>query len=974
MRKPWVLPILLAMMAVAGCGRVKAPNFAMPLKQWLDKQTYSVWEADWDKSRAPAPVVVGKVTGGNLAPANERGPEPRRPDGLSLGNRHIYAAIGCADWDTTQITQLYGDRKTTRALANPLTMTLETDSDRAPLASAPRQTIKRILASSISVASAEMRGRTVTAVDFAPMQPELNALVRLVMVENQAGSANLAINLASGPAEIKAKDKQTVVVGGRLAILSDHNLEITEIDGKPELHIRLGKVGKGEKVSLALFFVPMQSESAGEKYLAEVRKVAGNPVGLLQATLGEWQNWRAKAKVPQAPAGANNETRHMYDLMDGILCMIKSHIGFEAIHTGALRYPHTRAWVRDNYWVQRALLEAGLRDEAKLNLDFFFSAWQKSGLSSFYEIADKRGQEYGNVRVELPHYLVLMVKDAEALGGIDAKPYWPMVKGCLDKAEVGENGLQPINGDETWLLAAGVNQLDYMLDNSLLLSASATYGTDLARRMGDSQAAEKYSVLAVNARKGLVKFYTSIALNQGGPDPYPCAGVIARQAIWDVNQLNIRAGLTKSLVDLSYPEGIRAYSLSHVVDGGTPGYFLYALYKRESTSGDSISHSVFPHSVFPLASYQDLSKAKQLVTNVLDGFCAATGDVWELQSVTDPRWGLEKRRLWDSAVLLMGLLAYSQNDPNAPQLSGSMSNFIFPSNLSAILDGDLAAPIVTLGKNGANLINTENIPTGFTIYQKDSAAHARELASQLARHLGSPQPINEWKGELPTNANVIIIAPNRPQVAGIIDINAPNTGPLVYLPSTKGILIWVKNTGNVFSDLKNITYELFRGAIPQRPPAAFPDSDLAMAKQIGETPSGVLPVKVTCDKPINIALPGNTVQGTSVQSAINLEAKGEERTPGNIQVHAEATPDKLVVLTVSARGGPEARARVAITFPVGYWVVEARNINGFWDRAKNPIDELHNADGSRTFVFQVQLGGGESSFTMQLARPAVKNQ
>ncbi len=36
-------------------------------------------------------------------------------------------------------------------------------------------------------------------------------------------------------------------------------------------------------------------------------------------------------------------------------------------------------------------------------------------------------------------------------------------------------------------------------------------------------------------------------------------------------------------------------------------------------------------------------------------FASATGNVWEYHDLQDPAWGGEKRRLWDSAVLLLGM-------------------------------------------------------------------------------------------------------------------------------------------------------------------------------------------------------------------------------------------------------------------------------------------------------------------------------
>ncbi len=204
-------------------------------------------------------------------------------------------------------------------------------------------------------------------------------------------------------------------------------------------------------------------------------------MALLEQTRVNWEKWCA-----QTPFTTGDQRTS--DLLDSLLCLVRSHVGAQAIHTGSLRYPHNRAWVRDSYWVQRTLLELGRVPEAKVGLDFFHRAWQQHGLASSYYTTNGRPVAYGYSRVELPHYLVLMVRDADWYGRVPAKPYWDMVRGCLDRAAVTGSGLQPMNGDETWILAAPVRELDSMLDNSWLLIASAEYGSKLAQRMGDRSA------------------------------------------------------------------------------------------------------------------------------------------------------------------------------------------------------------------------------------------------------------------------------------------------------------------------------------------------------------------------------------------------------------------------------------------------------------------------------------------------------
>jgi hypothetical protein len=904
---------LLAVFA-AGCGRLsRPPDFSESLLQWIESRRFSSWQAFRDPT--------GRI--------------PRRPDGFTLGNRHIFAGIGCSDNDLTQIAPLYGDRKSLQALPAPLVFSLERAGESLPLAGLKEQTLSRIFGASIPVSESEDEDFHITITDFAPLGEELNCLVRLVVVRNKGEKSRFSLLFSSTLGELKQQNRSTIIAG-RLGILSDHPLQIADEDAS-QIKIDLGSIERGDSRSAAIILVPAKDEGRMEEDLEKARQVVlQNPLNLLETTQKEWNEWRAQVKV-------ETEDERLEDLIDSLLCMMKSHIGFDAVHTGSLRYPHTRAWVRDNYWVQRALLEAGLKEEAKLNLDFFFSAWKDSGLSSYYEISTRKGEPYGNPHVELPHYLVLMVRDAEQLGGIDGKDYWPMVKGCLEKAGVPESGLQPINGDETWLLAAAIDQTDYVLDNSWLLIASSEYGAALARRMGDNESAEEFEALAKKARQAAESSFFSPRLGrfviarsgsapaERGMDEFPAAGVLARPVIFGLypaDDPRIHTGLLDAWRNLYYLEGVRAYSRSGMIDGGTPGYFLYALSEAR------------------------LPSSHVLVNRLMAAFCSETGNVWELESAADPKWSLEKRRLWDSAVLLMGLLHYARLHDSIP-----------PLKMEPIDRPEVER--ITRAKKGP------------IIFEKDSFTHARELASQLARHFGKAQRVEKWTGELPIFDHMIVISPTLPSPL-IVDASLPAgenyslcTNPDDQRHGADRVIVWVKNRGDVFADLRGLEYDLFRMAVPQREAAPFPDSDLRTAEEIGERPSGEVKVKVTSGSPLSISCAGKAVESQSAEFSLDLR-KEVSTPPAHLRIRAATESKRIVALTVSARGGPEALAKVEVTFPVGYWVLEARGLKGGWDRTVDPIEEILRPDGSRTFIFQVRLGRGvDKSFTLRLARPAV---
>lgn len=929
----WLIPVLFI---VSGCGLFSRPaDFSAPLLQWLSQQRFSSWEATRQGARAS-----------------------RRFDGLTLGNRHIFAGVGCSPRDLTQLDPLYGDHKSARAFSSPISFAIQTRGQAVPLADFDRQRLRRVAGSSIAVTESTTRRLTVTTIDFAPLNPELNCLVRLIIVTNWGRRGKFALSLAGLTGDWKQQQRDLIADEGRVSIYCDHQLRLTS--GEYQAQVELGAISRGESRSVALYFVPGRDPQQVTEDVAAIRKaLAQDPTAPLRATLAAWHSWRDKVKVDSGSA-------RLDDLIDSLLCLVKSHIGFDAIHTGSLRYPHTRAWVRDNYWVQRALLEAGLVEEAKLNLEFFFAAWQESGICSYYDIATRKGEPYGNIHVELPQYLVLMVKDADKLGKIDPPRYWPMVKDCLDQAGVVDGGLQPINGDETWLLAANVDQVAYSLDNTWLLMAAAEYGAELAKRVGDAPSAARYAALAQASRQAAEKWFASKrfvakfapagsgeTLEHRWVDEFPVAGVIARPVIFGLypaKDERIFNGLGEALGSLAYEGGIRSYSRSGVVDGGTPGYFLYA------------------------AAEAGLGQCNSLVQRLMEGFISDTGSVWELQSVTEPSWGLEKRRLWDSAVLLLGLLHYSKLRASLPPSPGE--SFYYAAGLAAIPPPGLQFPRSPLsallyGRDEAFIDQS-------IILEKDSPAQARELATQLARHYGAPIQVGPWTGQIPTDANVFIISPTQPALPpgeAKLSSRCPNVVTATAGETREYLrraIVWVKSgSGDVFADLADVEYELFRSAVPRRSPAPYPDSDLEIAPKIGEPPRGLVEVKVAAENPTRISCAGKVVEAPRAAFVQDL-AQPVTPQSGALQINLTGGADRLVTLAVFARGGTKTRARVEVVFPPGFWVVEARGLQGNWDRTADPIDEVHRPDGRRAFVFNVHLGQTtEKSFTLRLCRPAI---
>jgi hypothetical protein len=895
--------LCLAAVALTGCGRGPAnPERAQHLALWLASQSYSTWGTFCYRDRTPH--------------------QPPSPDGLTLGSASIFAAIGANAKDLTSLDVFWGDRRTARPLAKPMTIGLVEEGTERPLAEMPEQTLRRVRHTSIAVSQARDRDLQVSCVDFAPMPSDDNFLVRWFLVENTGKSVrqvNLRFKL--GAAGEWKRQEAGVWLRENLAFISDTRLTASGED----LEAVMGRLRPGERGAAAILVVAAKQASQLAQQAARAKSQLPRLEDLLNLTKSDWEAWCERTPL-------HTGDQRTDDLLDSLLCLVRSHVGPEAIHTGSLRYPHNRAWIRDSYWVQRTLWELGRREEARLSLDFFHRAWRTSGLASYYEIPSGRSTAYGYSGVELPHYLVLMVRDAEELGGVNGLDYWDMVQGCLDRAAVADRGLQPMNGDETWLLAAPARELDDLLDNSWLLIASAEYGARLAQRAQDAARAARYGALAYRARLALTEFQPGTgdpgwyAMGRGGDgslDFSLCPGVFARGLLLGVlppSDPYLRAGLLASWQRLQFDRGLRAHSRSATIDGGTPGYVLSA------------------------AARMDLPLARELANRVLK-FCSATGNVWEFHDLYDPAWGGEKRRLWDSAVVLMGMVdAFFdvRREGGAVHISPRPR-----AHVSAEIEGTV--PLLFNAEAAEQLLAKAG---PILILEEQSAEHAARIARELLRQRNKAFGIGSYAGLPPDDRSAIIISPSLPPAGWA-------AAPGYWVRRWEGPpQLWVRNAGDVYLDTDPLLTDLLSYLAPQRDkPLPFPDANFDLVTRWGEAPSG--------EGEVTAASKSETASGRLHLTGDRVSLKLANSA---FEVRADAAAGNLLKLTVAAPAGRAEAAEIAVALPSGWWVVFARDMTGKWDRLADPVSEYRLPGGGLKLVYHFRPGADSLSLTFDLAR------
>jgi hypothetical protein len=920
-RRPLELALAFLLVAVAAGCAGQAPagaSNARALSAWLEGQQLSVWRTFRRVGARPA--------------------HPPNHDGFTLGSPNVFAGIGAKPNDLTSLDVFWGDRRTARPLARPLTISvllrgrgITRQEAREPVALArfPEQTLARIRHTTICVSESRRDDLKITIVDFAPVSAESNYLCRWFLVENtgrRARSVELLLK-AMAPGEQGRFDDRALKLGDKLAIVSEARLSLRE----EQAQVSVGRVDPGERASAAVLLVATREPRALKEEAEQARGALPDLLALLNETKLDWERWCASA-----PGGLHTGDERTDDLLDSLLCLIRAHVGPEAVHTGSLQYSHGRAWVRDGYWVERALLELGYRREATLNLDFFHRAWRTSGIGSSYEILTGKSNSYGYQAVELPHYLVLMVRDAERLGGANGAAYWDMVSGCLDQAAVPTSGLQPMNGDETWLLASPVRELDALLDNSWLLIASAEYAAELAAQVGDAKRAARYRAIAWRARAAVERFLPQgqewFAIGYGGDgsrDLSLCPEVLARAAILGVlpaSDPRIASGLTAGWNRLNYERGIRTHARSATICGGTPGYLLWA-------AADS------PGCAF----------ASELARRALK-FASATGCVWEFHDLYDPAWGGEKQRLWDSAVVLIGLAralftiqtvdgrlqfvprARAQTPPLSPPRArgGGNEEGLAPFNAERLL--------------------TDRGPA--LILHQSSPQHAARIARELARQRNTLFAIAPYPGQPAAGNSAIIISRSRP----------PSGWRQVADYWVRGWAgppqLWVQNKGHVFLDTDRVIGDLTSCLAPVRgQPLPFPPASLDLAARLGEAPSGEADVRI-------VSL------FRRAGGRLGLAGGQLRLTAGTTELAAKAWRDQqqsLLRLTV-AMAPHLTQAEVSVTLPAGWWLVRARDMSGEWDRVRDPVGEIRLPDGRIRLDCSFRPSDRPLSLTFTLAR------
>nr|MDO8087979.1 hypothetical protein [Candidatus Sigynarchaeum springense] len=647
---------------------------------------------------------------------------PRSPDGFTMGNCHVFAAIGVPlveaehinefytsprsdvpfikDWDLSRMTVLVGpDKATAHLQCIPAvykvqefhgSFTMDGNQVDTWFKDAARQVAMRVKGTSIVATRSDAGLVTLSTINFTPRLPDEPVIHRVVSLKNNGPAAmgDLAIdvtfeNRASSWAwNLDTSRRQLVVTEQRdktsfvvKAMSLDDGLGVGAFAREERPSSLSGSGGDFKDVAgdgtgflvMRLYLGHLPPWAERTVYLSFFPVL---PAGTIDASLGSLDVARIQAslerteKASAADPGIGKlkaSNPRIADLYDSILAMGTCHLGEKGIHAGSVYYSHGRAWTRDNFWIQKAFHHVGCHAAAISNCKFFLDAWIHNGrrFANSYGLNSYGISNPGNdVLVELPWYFVLMVTEA-------AK-WAPEAANQLPRDQVVE------------LVRAAVTEAKYFPGYLFPLNSDETWiwACDVLETGFVLDNAMLALAALVSARRWLHGLLDAPLMRSIGELAARIhASIIEHFLIPHRNRLAVARDDDGTLDESAIVVPLSMPFIHDVVDE-YPDLLdpcinsLVACWHLCSLPVDGGGRIVRSHSATtsltgnaPGHFIEAIGRvnARRQGDELLEGilnFVNATGSVNELHDIYDPSWGTEHRRLWDSMSVLQGIVQY----------------------------------------------------------------------------------------------------------------------------------------------------------------------------------------------------------------------------------------------------------------------------------------------------------------------------
>ncbi|HID95725.1 MAG TPA: hypothetical protein EYP53_06685 [Candidatus Latescibacteria bacterium] len=625
---------------------------------------------------------------------------PKRPDGFLIGNGLVRAAIATRSHEgvlyPTAISHLFGPTYGHLVLRESYThggaeytspypcqdFLVEFDKGFLTAEGADYRVARRLLGTPITNSFYRNAFLELMTLDFAPVDPPIPALIRVVRVRNLGDDpiqANVYCYLALANSRSDAARFDCSRFEPGLGLLSygtacsyhalNHGLPDdlpfallfaadklasagvgsatnrcwngilrkdpprSEYSREPfdgYLKVNLGEIpGRGSASFPCLIILALHGEEA-ENTLKDIR---ARPVrDLLEDTYNHWRRWSAKPEFSSSCPRFD----HLLDSLKLLEKMYCDEAG--GIVAGMLNYG-LGYWVRDGYYQARAFLKLGKYDEARRNIEIFIDRVRRQGVTNCYHLDGTAGDGTYSINYELPSLLVLMARDYFEFTRDEAalKKVTPYIKKAAEEIRLTGNFLTMASGDETWRIPGVSENWAESPDNTFAAALAFEFAHKL---LGD----ETYKDLARKVHEGLTRYcissdgrYIHYRTKDGSADERPITNIMARPVILGYAEAKdpvVRRGLEAAWRYNRIEEGVVKHdTLSTGYPGNAPGYMIYCLAELDAIAGS------------------------QFFWNLVD-LASASGSYWEFYYTEDPNSSGERLRSWDSASILEGLLHY----------------------------------------------------------------------------------------------------------------------------------------------------------------------------------------------------------------------------------------------------------------------------------------------------------------------------